>query len=131
MAQRSLIDMMNAVSTNSDSEFRDSDFPPLPPGEAPKAAEQPQGGAAAGRRRPRKDVEKMTASPATSKQRESRLTHENLGSDPGAPPPQLSIDAKKKMIILHKGTEEHRTAGTSAPQGEPGVPPSVLTPQSP
>jgi len=35
------------------------------------------------------------------------------------------------MIILHKGTEEHRTAGTSAPQGEPGVPPSVLTPQSP
>ena len=38
---------------------------------------------------------------------------------------------RKKMIILHKGTEEHRTAGTSAPQGEPGVPPSVLTPQSP
>ena len=35
------------------------------------------------------------------------------------------------MKILHKGTEEHRTAGTSAPQGEPGVPPSVLTPQSP
>ena len=35
------------------------------------------------------------------------------------------------MIILHKGTEEHRTAGTSAPQGEPGVPPGVLTPQSP
>ena len=97
MAQRSLIDMMNAVSTNSDSEFRDSDFPPLPPGEAPKAAEQPQGGAAAGRRRPRKDVEKMTASPATSKQRESRLTHENLGSDPGAPPPQLSNDAKMEM----------------------------------
>ena len=35
------------------------------------------------------------------------------------------------MIILHKGTEEHRDAGTSAPQGEPGTPPSVLTPQSP
>ena len=35
------------------------------------------------------------------------------------------------MIILHKGTEEHRTAGTSAPQGEPGVPPTVLTPHSP
>ena len=39
--------------------------------------------------------------------------------------------SEKKMIILHKGTEEHRTAGTSAPQGEPCVPPSVLTPQSP
>ena len=38
---------------------------------------------------------------------------------------------KKKMIILHKGTEEHRDAGTSAPQGEPGTPPSVFTPQSP
>ena len=38
---------------------------------------------------------------------------------------------QKKMIILHKGTAEHRTAGTSAPQGEPGVPPTVLTPQSP
>ena len=44
---------------------------------------------------------------------------------------RAGLKEKKKMIILHKGTEEHRTAGTSAPQGEPGVPPSVLTPQSP
>jgi hypothetical protein len=35
------------------------------------------------------------------------------------------------MIILQKETAEHRTAGTSAPQGEPNVPPGVLTPQSP
>ena len=39
--------------------------------------------------------------------------------------------AQKKMIILQKETEEHRDAWTSAPQGEPGTPPSVLTPQSP
>ena len=38
---------------------------------------------------------------------------------------------QKKMIILHKGTEEHRTAWTSSTQGEPYVPPTVLTPQSP
>ena len=38
---------------------------------------------------------------------------------------------KKKMIILHKGPAEHRDPGTSSPQGEPGTPPSVLTPQSP
>ena len=38
---------------------------------------------------------------------------------------------KKKMIILQKETTEHRKPGTSAPQGEPGPPPSVLTPQSP
>ena len=38
---------------------------------------------------------------------------------------------QKKMIILHKGTEEHRKLRTSAPQGEPGPPPTVLTPQSP
>ena len=41
------------------------------------------------------------------------------------PPP------RKKMIILQKETEEHRDAWTSAPQGEPGTPPSVLTPHSP
>ena len=35
------------------------------------------------------------------------------------------------MIILQKETTEHREPGTSAPQGEPGIPPSVLTPQSP
>ena len=35
------------------------------------------------------------------------------------------------MIILQKETTEHRKPGTSAPQGEPGIPPSVLTPQSP
>ena len=35
------------------------------------------------------------------------------------------------MIILQKETEEHRDAWTSAPQGEPGTPPGVLTPQSP
>ena len=35
------------------------------------------------------------------------------------------------MIILQKETEEHRDAWTSAPQGEPGTPPSVLTPHSP
>ena len=35
------------------------------------------------------------------------------------------------MIILHKGTAEHRTAWTSTPQGEPGVPPTVLTPHPP
>ena len=35
------------------------------------------------------------------------------------------------MIILHKGPAEHRDAWTSAPRGEPGTPPSVLTPQSP
>ena len=35
------------------------------------------------------------------------------------------------MIILQKETEEHRTAGTSSPQGEPNGPPTVLTPQSP
>ena len=35
------------------------------------------------------------------------------------------------MIILQKETTEHREPGTSAPQGEPGPPPSVLTPQSP
>ena len=35
------------------------------------------------------------------------------------------------MIILQKETTEHREPGTSAPQGEPGSPPSVLTPQSP
>ena len=38
---------------------------------------------------------------------------------------------EKKMIILHKGPAEHRDAWTSAPRGEPGTPPSVLTPQSP
>ena len=38
---------------------------------------------------------------------------------------------KKKMIILQKETEEHRDAWTSAPQGEPGTPPTVLTPHSP
>ena len=36
-----------------------------------------------------------------------------------------------KMIILQSETAEHRTAWTSAPQGEPYVPPTVLTPQSP
>ena len=41
------------------------------------------------------------------------------------------MDPKKKMIILHKGTEEHRTDRTSSPQGEPDGPPTVLTPQSP
>jgi hypothetical protein len=35
------------------------------------------------------------------------------------------------MIILQSATEEHRTAWTSSPQGEPYGPPSVLTPQSP
>ena len=35
-----------------------------------------------------------------------------------------------KMIILQFETAEHRKPGTSAPQGEPGPPPSVLTPQS-
>ena len=35
------------------------------------------------------------------------------------------------MIILHKGTEEHREPWTSSPQGEPGPPPTVLMPQSP
>ena len=45
---------------------------------------------------------------------------------------RLQLDAnQKKMIILHMGTEEHRDPGTSAPQGEPWTPPSVLTPQSP
>ena len=38
---------------------------------------------------------------------------------------------EKKMIILQKEITEHREPGTSAPQGEPGPPPSVLTPQSP
>jgi len=41
------------------------------------------------------------------------------------------VSEKKKMIILQKETEEHRDAWTSAPQGEPGTPPGVLTPQSP
>ena len=35
------------------------------------------------------------------------------------------------MIILQKETTEHRKPWTSAPRGEPGPPPSVLTPQSP
>ena len=35
------------------------------------------------------------------------------------------------MIILQREPAEHRDPGTSAPQGEPGTPPSVLTPQSP
>ena len=43
----------------------------------------------------------------------------------------LLLNKKKKMIILQKETEEHRDAWTSAPQGEPGTPPSVLTPHSP
>ena len=34
------------------------------------------------------------------------------------------------MIILQKETTEHREPWTSTPQGEPGPPPSVLTPQS-
>ena len=38
---------------------------------------------------------------------------------------------QKKMIILQKETTEHRKLRTSAPQGEPGIPPGVLTPQSP
>ena len=32
------------------------------------------------------------------------------------------------MIILQLETAEHRNLGTSSPQGEPGLPPSVLTP---
>ena len=36
-----------------------------------------------------------------------------------------------KTIILQFETAEHRIPGTSSPQGEPGNPPSVLTPQSP
>ena len=35
------------------------------------------------------------------------------------------------MIILQEETAEHREPWTSAPRGEPGIPPSVLTPQSP
>ena len=35
------------------------------------------------------------------------------------------------MIILQLETTEHREPWTSAPQGEPGPPPGVLTPQSP
>ena len=35
------------------------------------------------------------------------------------------------MIILHKGTEEHRDAWISPTRGEARTPPSVLTPQSP
>jgi hypothetical protein len=40
-------------------------------------------------------------------------------------------EERKKMIILQVETTEHRELRTSAPQGEPGSPPSVLTPQSP
>jgi hypothetical protein len=36
-----------------------------------------------------------------------------------------------KMIILQREPAEHREPGISSPQGEPGSPPSVLTPQSP
>ena len=42
-----------------------------------------------------------------------------------------TLQKKIKMIILHKGPAEHRDPGTSSLQGEPGTPPSVLTPQSP
>ena len=56
---------------------------------------------------------------------------------PGAPPGQygqvrhVGQPPCQKMIILQFETAEHREPGTSAPQGEPGPPPSVLTPQSP
>ena len=36
----------------------------------------------------------------------------------------------KIMIILQKETTEHREPGTSSRQGEPGPPPSVLTPHT-
>ena len=49
----------------------------------------------AGRRRHRDEAGSMTASLAGQTAREATLTHANLGTVPGAPPPQLSSKAKK------------------------------------
>ena len=68
---------------------------------------------------------RVPASTRASHRTATRRAHDR------APPTTSPLEHKKKMIILHKGPAEHRDAWTSAPRGEPGTPPSVLTPQSP
>ena len=97
MAQRNLSDLLDAASINSEYEHRAADYPPLPPGEAPMVTSQAQEGAASGKRRPRAAAGRMTTSPAASKQRESNLTHERLGTKPGVPPTQLPTKVRLEM----------------------------------